>query len=131
MVTIRDRWFVLRGRRQDLPARIDVDALTLGDAIREAERIFGIPIKPATAHHKYFVVGEERDADVSDPPVPSSWLQRALASWIRPRPVPGCPPGFGNTDIHIRRNGATLCPKHDLEFPLVAGDVIVFDALLC
>jgi hypothetical protein len=120
-----------------LPERVDVDARSLGGAILEAERIFGLPIKPATLHDKYFLVGADQVASldqadsIPNPILPRSWLQRVVASFVRPQPVRRCLPGFGNTDIHVERNGATLCPKQDLDFVLVPGDVVVFDALLC
>jgi hypothetical protein len=140
MVTIWDRWFVLRRGRRDLPDRVDIDAPTLGDAILEAERIFGFPIRPAPMHDKYFTVGDESEPtqnpsveplQTAGVGVPRSWVRRVIVALFPPRSVPRCPPGFGNTDIHIEREGATLCPKQDLNFALVTGDVIVFDALLC
>lgn len=41
------------------------------------------------------------------------------------------PPAFGNTDIHILRDGTELCPKQDLAFSLQDGDVVVFEVLFC
>lgn len=43
----------------------------------------------------------------------------------------GAPPELGNSDIHVLREGAELCPKQDLAFPLRDGDVVVFEWLLC
>lgn len=132
MVTIWDRRAVLRLGRQDLPERIDVDVPTLGDALLEAERVFGRPIKPAAMHDKYFFVGSQEGPSDSRPDVAAKgWARRWLASLLRPRSVPRCHSGLGNTDIHIERDGATLCPKQDLSFALLSGDVVVFDALIC
>jgi hypothetical protein len=134
MVTIWDRTLVLRRGRRDLPERMQVDATTFGAAILAAERIFGVPIKPATVHDKYFIVGQEQvpTADTEpDSPDPTDFISRVFIRMFPPRPVPRCPPGYGNTDIHVERNGETFCPKHDLGFALIFGDVIIFDQLLC
>lgn len=129
MVTLWDKFLVLRMHRRDLPEHTKIEASTLGEALREAERIFGRTIRPATAHEKYFIVegGEvEFDREESKQTV---W-KRLFG--IR-QSVPKCslPPGYGNTDIHIVRGDKTLCPKQDLGFPLQAGDLLMFGPLAC
>ena len=40
---------------------------------------------------------------------------------------------FGDilVDIHVERGGEDICPKQDLEFPLLDGDIINIGALAC
>ncbi len=40
---------------------------------------------------------------------------------------------FGDTlvDIHVERAGEEICPKQDLNFPLIDGDLIIFGVLVC
>ena len=67
MVTIWDRFLALRGVHLNLPGRVQVDADCLGTAIAEAARIFAVPIKPAWAHDKYFIVGDDRSSRDPEP----------------------------------------------------------------
>lgn len=46
--------------------------------------------------------------------------------------VSGAPPRFPRmVDIHVEREGRTLCPKQDLAFALRPGDVIEMGPLAC
>jgi hypothetical protein len=40
---------------------------------------------------------------------------------------------FGDTlvDIHVERGGEEICPKQDLDFPLLDGDLINVGVLVC
>ena len=134
VVTIWDRWIALRRGRMNLPERVQVDADRLGTAIAEAARVFSVQIKPAWAHAKYFIVGN--DLPSQDDLEPGSKQRELIMVPRLGRKVPvtvrgRCQPGYGNTDIHIQRGDDVICPKQDLEFPLRSGDIVIFDMLVC
>ena len=132
MVTIVDEFVLLRSLRRDAPQRVEVEAATLGEALAAAERVYGLSIKPATAEDKYFTVRDpSRPPEVSKPP-PVSGLLPSVTTRLRQRrqrDLRG--PGQGNADIHVRRGGQELCPRQDLDFVLLPGDLVVVGMLMC
>lgn len=133
MVTIWDKLIALRRGRMDLPEQVQVEADCLGAAIEAAARIYAIPIRPAWADDKYFIVGAEPSQDQADlrPRHREQFVPRLpRRASIRPEQDRQLV-GRGNTDIHVKRGGEVICPKQNLEFPLRDGDVVVFDMLVC
>ena len=92
-------------------SKLETDAATLGEALQKYEAAFGCVFAPY---------------DGSSPGVP-----------FEPG---GTPRYFFRTtregrkelvDIHIERAGEDLCPKQDLSFSLMDGDVIRYGPLIC
>jgi hypothetical protein len=54
---------------------------------------------------------------------------RYFAAWRRTRPKPS--ELHPVLDIHVVRDGLELCPKHDLDFQLLNGDIVYFAGLIC
>lgn len=81
---------------------VAIEAATLGEAIRAAERLTGTRIV------------------VHDPP-----------KWFRAYSADTDSENYGLTDIHIRRGDADICPKQDLFYPLLPDDIIYIGALAC
>lgn len=133
-VTLWDRWGSLRGHRSELPERVEIEVANLGEALAAAERLFSVSIRPASAHDRYFLVesSAESRAQVRSSTARSRGLiGAAVARVFSLRRPAEAPREHGNTDIHVLRAGAELCPKQDLAFPLLDGDVVVFEVLLC
>jgi len=86
--------------------RLQSEARTLGEAIRDYGVAYGVVIRPAALEDgedeaKYF--------DIFD--------------------TGGNPCGI--VDIHIVRDSVEICPKQDLHFPLFPDDEIVLGMLAC
>jgi hypothetical protein len=134
MVTIWDRRGLLRGQRSELPERVELEVGHPGEALAAAEGIFSVSIRPASAHDRYFLVessAASREQARSGAARPRGLMEGVLARLFRSRRPAEPPRELGNTDIHVLRGGAELCPKQDLAFPLQDGDVVVFEVLLC
>ena len=102
-------------------------ATTVGALLSEIEWAFRVTIRPRAVvdgvEAKYFDVSP---SPAPPPPRPASLLRRIFspppklcACWV--------------VEVHIRRGGATICPKQDLSFVLLEDDHVVFEsvALFC
>jgi len=70
-------------------------------------------------------------------------LLRELERHTGARVVPDTPPKYFRyftgpdatehelVDIHVERDGQILCPKQDLDFPLLPGDKVIPGPLVC
>ena len=79
-----------------------IEAKTLGEAIHAAEQILHLEIIP------------------HDPP-----------KWFRVRGLLDQKESYGLVDIHILRGTENICPKQDLDFPLLDSDIVAIGALAC
>jgi hypothetical protein len=77
-------------------------ARTLGEAIAAAAEYFGARIVP------------------HDPP-----------KWFRVYDNPQDAIKYKLVDIHILRNGQEICPRQDLEYPLMEPDIVSIGVLAC
>jgi hypothetical protein len=97
-----------------LAFRCDVD--TLGEAIREYEQAFGVNITPYDASAALALLeADER---------PRYFVYAStLANGEREEIL---------VDIHVERHGEEICPKQDLTFRLLRGDVVqIWTGMVC
>lgn len=91
---------------------LDVDAATLGEALAAYERAFDVSLTPYDGRYpnvrldpadpKYFIYKSKRP----------KWEETLV-------------------DIHVERDGVSICARQDLAFPLHADDVIHIGILVC
>ncbi len=94
----------VRNRLEEADQKIERQASTLRDAIAAACDHLGMEIVPFPG-------------------------DRYFAAWYREKPAPK--PLHPVLDIHVIREHVELCPRHDLDFPLLDGDVVLFAILIC
>jgi hypothetical protein len=116
MIKIADPHGILSGAATvAVQTPIVLEAETLGDAVRFAEKQFDLRIQPETGG-RYFRIESGTESDTEAPPVIVDAEGDSCA---------------GLTDIHIQRGAEQLCPKQDFAYPLQSGDEVVFEVLLC
>src|SRR5262245_47143263 len=91
---------------------LEVEAATLGEAIAAYEAAFAVSITPY----------DGRFADLPWDPADPKWFIYASR---RPKWEEVV------VDIHVERNGESLCPRQNLHFALEASDVIHIGMLVC
>lgn len=79
-----------------------IEAKTLGEALFQAGRLLNVRFE---AH---------------EPP-----------KYFRIYGIPGWGDKFILVDVHIIRNGTEICPKQDLEFPVLESDIVCVALLGC
>lgn len=92
-----------------LDLAIEVVAGNLDDALRAYESHFHVAISPFIGTHGCLEAGEPRYFEFTD--VESDRMQLV--------------------DIHVHRNGIDLCPKQNLAFALLSGDLVEIGELIC
>ncbi len=94
-----------REHEPDSPLRrigVPIVARTLGEALNEASRLLDVRFEP------------------HDPP-----------KWFRLYGIPSFEGGSMLVDIHIKRGDVELCPKQDLNFPILDSDVVYIYITTC
>lgn len=87
-----------------------VEATTLGEAIRAYEKAFGVSVTPY---------------DGSDPLIPFEDGEPPKYFFLRGPEIDKL------VDIHVFRGQDRICPKQDLGFPLNNNDVVELGELIC
>ena len=124
VVTLDDSGFHLQSPDSPCRACVRIEATSLRDALAAAEKHFHVTFQPHDEQkwfrvhyppqHPYHEMYARRSAHFPD-------LYDTGDSKQQYRLV----------DIHIRRNEEWLCPKQDLEFPLLPRDTVHFMQLIC
>jgi hypothetical protein len=85
------------------------EAATLGQAIAEYEGHFNVKVTPMTKPLYGIAENVGKYFDCREPKTGMQWI----------------------VDIHVFRGGEELCPKQDLQFHLLAEDIVEMGELIC
>ena len=91
---------------------LEVEAATLGEALAAYERAFDVKFTPYDGRYPNVRL---------DPADPKYFIYASK----RPKREETL------VDIHVERDGASICTRQDLAFPLRADDVIQIGMLVC